>query len=68
MFRFIGDMVIGWILFTDSGKKTINKLMDYTYKKVKSNIMNSPQIKELLNNKKEFTKEDHEKFNSRTKN
>lgn len=69
MFRFIGDMLIGWVLFTDTGKKTINKLVGYTYKKVKKNLINSPQFKEIMSLNEVFTKDNnYAKSNNRTKN
>ena len=43
MLRFIGDMFIGWILFTDTGKKTINSLVNKAYKHVQSNVLKSTQ-------------------------
>lgn len=49
MFNFIRDMVIGWIIYTDAGKKVANKIVTYTYQQVKSNIMQSSQIKNIVN-------------------
>jgi hypothetical protein len=48
MFRFIGDMFIGWIIFTDSGKKTANKIFNNSINQIKKTIMNNNDLKELL--------------------
>lgn len=56
MLRFIGDMFIGWILFTDTGKKTINSLVNKAYKHVQSNVLKSTQLKELISLKDIFIK------------
>jgi hypothetical protein len=69
MFRFIGDMFIGWIVFTDSGKKTMNKLFNHAYKKAKNKIINSPQFKEIMSINEIFDKDNQNvKSNNRPKN
>lgn len=45
MIRFLGDMVIGWIIYTDSGKKMANMVMNTAINKIKSNVSKT------LNNK-----------------
>ena len=61
MLRFIGDMFIGWILFTDSGKKTINMVVNKAYKHIQSNVLNSTQMKDLLSLKDIFIKDENDK-------
>lgn len=70
MFRFFGDLFIGWIIFTDTGKKTINKVMNKAFNQVKSNITKSKQFSEILSLKEIFDngEEDDTKSNNRTKN
>lgn len=70
MFRFFGDLFIGWIIFTDTGKKTINNIVNKTFNKVKSNISKSNQFAEILSLKEIFDngEEDDTKSNNRTKN
>jgi hypothetical protein len=38
MINFIRDMIIGWIIYTESGKKTANSIVNYAYKQIKSSI------------------------------
>ena len=61
MLRFIGDMFIGWILFTDTGKKTINMVVNKAYKHIQSNVLNSAQMKDLLSLKDIFIKDENDK-------
>lgn len=61
MLRFIGDMFIGWILFTDTGKKTINMVVNKAYKHIQSNVLNSTQVKDLLSLKDIFIKDENDK-------
>nr|DAF56673.1 MAG TPA: hypothetical protein [Myoviridae sp. ctWb16] len=61
MLRFIGDMFIGWILFTDTGKKTINMVVNKAYKHIQSNVLNSTQMKDLLSLKDIFIKDENDK-------
>lgn len=61
MLRFIGDMFIGWILFTDTGKKTINIVVNKAYKHIQSNVLNSTQMKDLLSLKDIFIKDENDK-------
>lgn len=61
MLRFIGDMFIGWILFTDTGKKTINMVVNKAYKHIQSNVLNSTQMKDLLLLKDIFIKDENDK-------
>lgn len=61
MLRFIGDMFIGWILFTDIGKKTINMVVNKAYKHIQSNVLNSTQMKDLLSLKDIFIKDENDK-------
>lgn len=72
MIRFIGDMIIGWIVFTPSGKKVANKLVNKAFNTVKRNLMNNSDLKELMSIKDIFINEESndEKPNSnnRTKN
>lgn len=77
MFVFIRDMLIGWILFTQDGKKVANKVVSYAYKNIKKNVVNSSQYKELASITDIFIKEEnnehkehnkHQHFNNRPKN
>jgi hypothetical protein len=72
MIRFIGDMIIGWIVFTPSGKKVANKLVNKAFNTIKKNVMNNSDLKELMSIKDIFINEESndEKPNSnnRTKN
>jgi hypothetical protein len=73
MFVFIRDMLIGWIVFTQDGKKVANKMVSYVYKNIKKNITNSSQFKELVDLKDIFIKEEKDEpnkqhFNNRPKN
>lgn len=70
MFRFFGDLFIGWIIFTDTGKKTINNIVNKAFNQVKSNISKSNQFAEILSLKEIFDngEEDDTKSNNRTKN
>lgn len=61
MLRFIGDMFIGWILFTDTGKKAINMVVNKAYKHIQSNVLNSTQMKDLLSLKDIFIKDENDK-------
>lgn len=73
MKKFLGDMFIGWILFTDSGKKAANKVVNIAYKQVKKNVLKSSQFQEILALKDIFLNvdgdedENGEKSNDRTK-
>ncbi len=72
MLRFIGDLFIGWVIFTDTGKKTINKAMNVAFNKVKSNVLKSPQFQDILSMKDIFLNDeelkDDKQSNNRTKN
>ena len=71
MLRFIGDMVIGWVIFTDDGKKFANKIVNKTINTAKNNIMkqlpiqNLPIISEIL---KDNDNDDKSNINNGTKN
>ena len=52
MLRFVGDMLIGWIVYTDSGKVISN---------VKKNIMSNPQLKEMASLKDIFKQDEDNK-------
>lgn len=54
MFRFIGDMVIGWIVFTDSGKQVANNIVNKAFNNIKKNIIKNSQLNELLSLKDIF--------------
>lgn len=47
MLRFIGDMVIGWIIFTDDGKKFANKIVSKTVNTAKTNLVKNLPLKDL---------------------
>lgn len=76
MFSFLRDMVIGWVLFTQDGKKVANKAVTYVYKNIKKNVTNSQQYKEIVGLKDIFVKDGevedesnrNTKFNNRPKN
>lgn len=69
MLRFIGDMIIGWVIYTESGKKMANKLVGKTIKHITNNVMKSPQFKEIASLKDIFIKdEDDTVSNNRTEN
>lgn len=72
MFRFIGDMVIGWIIFTDSGKQMANKIVNKTFNTVKKNIVNNTQLNDLLSIKDLFIENEEinndKQIDNRTKN
>lgn len=44
MKTFLRDMFIGWIIYTDSGKKVANKIVNYAYNQIKENILSSSEI------------------------
>lgn len=44
MKTFLRDMFIGWIIYTDSGKKVANKIVNYAYNQIKANILSSSEI------------------------
>ena len=54
MFRFLGDMVIGWIVFTDSGKQVANNIVNKAFNNIKKNIIKNSQLNELLSLKDIF--------------
>lgn len=67
MMRFIGDMLIGWVIYTESGKKMANKLVGTTIKYVTNNVMKSDQLKEIMSIKDIFIKDKDDKIsNNRT--
>lgn len=67
MKAFLRDMIIGWILYTESGKKFANKIVNYTYKQVKESLESND--KQQKPNKQEFrNNNDKQQFNNRTKN
>jgi hypothetical protein len=76
MFSFLRDMFIGWIVFTQDGKKVANKVVTYVYKNIKKNVKNSQQYKEIVGLKDIFVKDSevedesnrNTKFNNRPKN
>lgn len=43
MKTFLRDMFIGWIIYTDSGKKVANKIVNYAYNQIKANILSSSE-------------------------
>lgn len=49
MLKFIRDMLIGWIIYTDSGKQTANKIVNYAYTQIKKNI-NTPNVDDKKKN------------------
>ena len=68
MKAFIRDMLIGWILYTESGKRFANKVVNYTYKQVKESLASNTD-KEQKPNKQEYrNNNDKQQFNNRTKN
>lgn len=48
MMRFLGDMLIGWIIFTPSGKQMANKIVNKAFNTVKKNMLNNPNVKDLM--------------------
>ena len=48
MIKFIGDMLIGWIIFTPTGKKVANNIVNMAFNRVKSNLMSNSDFKELM--------------------
>lgn len=60
MFVFLRDMVIGWVIFTPEGKKVANNVMSFAYKKIKKNISNSKQYKEIIGLKDIFINNESE--------
>lgn len=58
MLRFVGDMLIGWIVYTDSGKKMANKIVNKVINNVKKNIIDSPQFKEIASLKDIFNQDE----------
>lgn len=71
MIRFIGDMLIGWIVFTPSGKKVANKIVNNAFNSVKKNLLNNSAVKEVLSFQDIFMNEDDNEqsnSNNRTKN
>ena len=46
--RFLGDMLIGWIIFTPSGKQMANKIVNKAFNTVKKNMLNNPNVKDLM--------------------
>jgi hypothetical protein len=67
MKRFLGDMFIGWILFTKSGKKAVNNVFNLATKSIKENMLNSNEFKELINLKNIILGEDDEKSDEAVK-
>ena len=61
MLRSVGDMLIGWIVYTDSGKKMANKIVNKVITNVKKNIMNNPQLKEMASLKDIFKQDEDNK-------
>jgi len=59
MLRFIGHMFIGWIIYTDSGKQTINKLVSKAFNHVKTNALKSSELQELMSLKDIFMKDEN---------
>lgn len=72
MKRFLGDMLIGWIIFTPSGKKMANKIVNKAFNSIKKNVMNNSDFKELMSIKDIFINEESNDeqpdSNNRTKN
>ena len=72
MMRFLGDMLIGWIIFTPSGKKMANKIVNNAFNTMKKSLLNNPNVKEILSFQDIFMNgndDDNEStFNSGTKN
>lgn len=72
MIRFLGDMFIGWIIFTPSGKKMANKIVSKAFNTVKKNVMSNSDLKELMSLQDIFIKEESNDTksdsNNRTKN
>ena len=67
MKAFLRDMIIGWILYTESGKRFANKVVNYTYRQVKESLESNDKQQKL--NKQEFrNNNDKQQFNNRTKN
>ena len=65
MFSFLRDMFIGWIVFTQDGKKVANKAVTYVYKNIKKNVMKSQQYKEIVGLKDIFVKDSEEENESK---
>lgn len=64
MMRLLGDLLIGWILFTSEGKNVANKIVGTAFNTVKNNIAHSSQLKEIFSMKDIFIKgEDNEPNN-----
>lgn len=56
MIRLLGDLLIGWIIFTPEGKNVANKIVGTAFNTVKNNITNSSQLKEIFSMKDIFIK------------
>ena len=72
MMRFLGDMLIGWIIFTPSGKKMANKIVNNAFNTMKKSLLNNPNVKEILSFQDIFMNgndyDNESTFNSGTKN
>ena len=72
MMRFLGDMLIGWIIFTPSGKKMANKIVNNAFNTMKKSLLNNPNVKEILSFQDIFMNGNDDNnestFNSGTKN
>lgn len=67
MKAFIRDMIIGWILYTESGKKVANKIVNYAYKQIKGTL-SSTEIDKTPIKREHRNNNDKQQFNNRTKN
>lgn len=49
MMTFIRDMIIGWIIYTENGKKIANQLVNKTYKMINKTISSTQSKNTSLN-------------------
>ena len=68
MLKFLGHMFIGWIVYTDSGKQAINKLVSKAFNHIKSNALKSSELQELMSLKDIFIKDEKDESVNGTKN
>ena len=68
MKAFIRDMIIGWILYTESGKRFANKVVNYTYNQVKESLSSNSNTEQKTTKQEYRNNNDKQQFNNRTKN
>lgn len=66
MKTFLRDMFIGWIIYTDSGKKVANKIVNYCFKYAKNNVLSL--IETQFDDKKDNRNNNAKQNNNRAKN